>query len=309
MTIKDKREKNNILTKCLISRQIPVECKYVNNNITSTLLRILQNTIEGKCIEEGYIQKQSIKIVNYSSGLIKSNIIIFQVVFECFVYHLVEGVELSCIAKNITKAGIRAELDVEDNPVIIFVARDHHYINSSFNKVKEGDDILVKVIGQRYELNDINICIIAELIKINKSKKIETNIQSKSIMQSKDNVVLSKQSMTKVKSQSESKQDKDSQIKSIPEVESSSKVEDKVEDKEESQKIIQADSEPNIEIKIETKKDEPEKDEPEKVEPEKVEPEKDESQQEDGSKKPESTIVENVAPVKRKPGRPKKIKQ
>tara|TARA_Y100000591_G_C21846467_1_gene709007 strand:+ start:1734 stop:2564 length:831 start_codon:yes stop_codon:yes gene_type:complete len=275
MTIKDKREKNNILTKSLISRQIPVECKYINSNITDTLLKILQNTIEGKCIDEGYIQKQSIKIVNYSSGLIKSNIIIFQVVFECFVYHLVEGVELSCIAKNITKAGIRAELEVEDNPVIIFVARDHHYINSSFNKVKEGDDILVKVIGQRYELNDINICVIAELIKINKSKKIEGAILSKTSTPSKENIILSK------KSQPEDQSQQDVQ-KETP-----------VESQQDVQKKTQVESQPNIGVKIEPKIDGTQQE--------------DGTQQDDGSKKlVESSKIENATPVKRKPGRPRK---
>ena len=75
--------------------------------------------------------------------------------------------EITCVAKNITKAGIRAELNMDISPVVIFVARDHHYVSPLFNKVVEGDEIVVKIIGQRFELNDINICAIAELLKLN----------------------------------------------------------------------------------------------------------------------------------------------
>jgi hypothetical protein len=71
---------------------------------------------------------------------------------------------ITCIAKNITKAGIRAETSDLPSPVVIFVARDHHYSTPYFSDVKEMDEIVIKVIGQRYELNDKYISIIAELV-------------------------------------------------------------------------------------------------------------------------------------------------
>ena len=72
---------------------------------------------------------------------------------------------INCKATNITKAGIRAETPDEISPVVIFVARDHHYMSSYFTNVKEGEDIVVRVIGQRYELNDKYISVIAELVE------------------------------------------------------------------------------------------------------------------------------------------------
>ena len=72
----------------------------------------------------------------------------------------------NCVAKNITKAGIRAESSVENpTPIVVFVAKDHHYNDEYFSDVKEGDVIQVRVIGQRFELNDKYISIIGELIK------------------------------------------------------------------------------------------------------------------------------------------------
>ena len=78
----------------------------------------------------------------------------------------VEGMLIQCIAKNITKAGIRAESAEETpSPVVVFITRDHHYMIEYFSKVEEDDKILVRVIGQRFELNDKYISIIAELVE------------------------------------------------------------------------------------------------------------------------------------------------
>ena len=78
---------------------------------------------------------------------------------------------IACVAKNITKAGIRAESGDDPNPLVIFIARDHHNKMPYFSQVNEGDKIEIKVIGQRFELNDKYISIIAELIDPSKSEK------------------------------------------------------------------------------------------------------------------------------------------
>ena len=73
---------------------------------------------------------------------------------------------INCVAKNITKAGIRAESDTDvPSPIVVFIAKDHHYSAPHFAEVKEGDKLTVRVIGQRFELNDKYISIIGELIK------------------------------------------------------------------------------------------------------------------------------------------------
>jgi len=81
--------------------------------------------------------------------------------------HPVEGMKIECVSKTITKAGIHAEV-VDMNevvPVVVFIARDHHNTDKYFNTVKENMDIVIKVIGVRYELNDPYICVIGQLIE------------------------------------------------------------------------------------------------------------------------------------------------
>jgi hypothetical protein len=73
---------------------------------------------------------------------------------------------INCTAKNITKAGIKAESSSDvPSPIIVFVARDHHYNMEYFTTIKEGDKINIRVLGQRFELNDKFISVIGELIK------------------------------------------------------------------------------------------------------------------------------------------------
>ena len=48
---------------------------------------------------------------------------------------------------------------------MVFIARDHHIKSKYYSTIKENNLITVRVIGQRFELNDSYISIIAELIE------------------------------------------------------------------------------------------------------------------------------------------------
>jgi len=153
-----------LFSNALITKKIHVNIQNIGSNIKQTLEKMIAAEIEGKCIVEGFVKNRSTKIMTYSSGLIQGSSVTFEVVYECSICSPVEGMIIHCIAKNITKAGIRAETNDSPSPVVIFVARDHHYTTPYFSDVKENEDIVVKVIGQRYELNDKYISIIAELV-------------------------------------------------------------------------------------------------------------------------------------------------
>ena len=103
--------------------------------------------------------------------------VVFDISFECLICRPVEGMRILCKIDNITKAGIRASYYNQiESPVTIFIARDHYANNPLFLKLLEGDLINVKVIGTRFELNDKNIYIIAELLrKIKNKKKTQKN--------------------------------------------------------------------------------------------------------------------------------------
>ena len=149
----------NISTKRL---SVPIKC--VGSNIKGTLENILRSNIEGKCSIEGYVKQRSCNIITYSCGLVTGNLAIFTVVYECLVCNPSQGMRISCSVKNITNAGILAQVDdSEYSPVNIFIARDHHYNIPYFSELKEGDEIMIRVIGQRFELNDAFVSVLGEL--------------------------------------------------------------------------------------------------------------------------------------------------
>ena len=168
---KPRRRKGNkiqsIYSRCLITRKIVLPMNAIGKNLKETIEKNIQTQIEGKCVVEGYIKPNSSNIITYSSGLIEhGNNIVFEIVFECEVCFPVEGMLISCVAKNITKAGVRAESANDiPSPVVVFIARDHHYSVSQFANIQEGDKFTARVIGQRFELNDKYVSVIAEYIQ------------------------------------------------------------------------------------------------------------------------------------------------
>ena len=165
----------------LLTRKIHIPFNNVGKNIKDTLENVIKKQIEGKCNIEGFIKPNSIKVLTYSSGILVENTVMFEVVFECLVCCPVEGMLIKCNVKNMTQAGIRAIIINEEiSPIVVYVSRDHHYNNNYFNTIKENDDITIRVIGQRYELNDPQVSIMGQLVEPTEDKtKKNTTIKKK----------------------------------------------------------------------------------------------------------------------------------
>jgi len=157
----------SIYSRCLLTRKIVLPITFIGKNIDEVMEEYIQNNFEGRCIVEGYVKPNSSKIIRYSSGKIERGFnVVFEVVFECDICFPVEGMNIQCVVKNVVKAGIRAESATDvPSPVIVFVAKDHHFTSQQFSEIQVGDIITVKVIGQRFELNDKSVSIIGELVK------------------------------------------------------------------------------------------------------------------------------------------------
>lgn len=171
-------DNSHVYIRSLLTQKTVLKYDEVNSELFNILETKIKKLNEGKCIKEGYVKNNSVKLLTYSSGELFDNKILFECVFECLITNPVESTIIYCITKSITKVGVRAELIVDDeiSPYIIFIARDHHYNNESFSQIKENDIIQVRILGQRYELNDKFISIIAELISINNYSTLKNEL-------------------------------------------------------------------------------------------------------------------------------------
>jgi len=126
----------------------------------------INKTIGGKCIEEGYIKPNAIKIINISCGIINNFNIRYSVVYECLVCYPSEGMVINCKATSITTGGIKAVIQEyeHESPMIVFIARE--ISQGQINNISEGDVFNAKIIGVHFELNDTYVSILAKIVVI-----------------------------------------------------------------------------------------------------------------------------------------------
>jgi len=163
---KQKKQKNiDLYSDVLDTTKVVLKFKEINKDLKNIIEKKLKDKLEKKCNTNGYVKPHTLHVVNYSSGSLCGNNVEFTVVIQYKVCYPVEGMIVRAKVKNVTKAGIRAEISEKDEPtpLVIFIARDHHNNNDEFINIKENEFINAKIIGKRFELNDSYISVIAEL--------------------------------------------------------------------------------------------------------------------------------------------------
>lgn len=187
-----------VFHRSLLNMKVFLKITEVGTTLKQNLERKIIQKTEGKCIAEGYIRPNSVRVINYSSGNINGEYVEFQVSFECMVCYPVEGMIVNCTVKTITKAGIHAEVVVDDKfiPLTIFIARDHNYTNKYFSQITENMNVQVKIIGIRFELNDAYICAIATLVDPgNEKPRVRNTNKPKLVVADTDNIDLDLEEM------------------------------------------------------------------------------------------------------------------
>lgn len=169
---KKSRKGTSIYGTSMLSRDVMVPFKNIGKDLRPTLEKIIRSHYEGKCGPEGFIRPNSVRILSHTAGVVKAGQVLFSVAFECLLCNPVAGMLIRCTVKNVTKAGIRAEIEDGVSPVVVYVARDHHYMSPAMANLEENDMITVRVIGQRFELNDKYISVIGQLIENKDRTKI-----------------------------------------------------------------------------------------------------------------------------------------
>ena len=162
-------------TKSLLQNKVYLTINEIGSNNEKNIERKIANKMEGKCSSDaGYIIPNSVQLVSYSVGKIEKEDIEHHVSFTCNVCLPIEGMEMKCVVKSITKPGIKAEYiheytndenDVVKLPIITcYIVRDDNYENPEFEKVDTNMTILVRITGSSFELNDTSITTTADLI-------------------------------------------------------------------------------------------------------------------------------------------------
>lgn len=178
----------------ILRKKIVLDAKYLNSKVDEYILSFLKNRLEGKCIHDGYVKPDSVRILRRSVGmLIGSRFtgdITYEIAYSAEVCNPVEGNIYECKVKKINnKSGIMASL----GPLMISVGKQFHEDNLEiFDTLKVGDTIKVIVLGKTFALNDKEIKVVGKLyIPESRNKKNKKNTTTTNLVQN-----VSKRSMT-----------------------------------------------------------------------------------------------------------------
>lgn len=153
-----------IYLQSVVCTRVPLAITELGKNVASIIRQKLISSVEGRCMEQGYVKPNSVQLLTYSTGLVHGADIYYDVSYQCLICRPTEGMLIrGCLVKNVTKAGIRALLSEEQSPVIVYVSRDHLTGDTTLSNIEPGDVITVRVIGQRYELGDKAVSVVGQL--------------------------------------------------------------------------------------------------------------------------------------------------
>ena len=159
---------DNLFIRTTVNKSISIEPKYINEQINDYLLKKLKTKLEGKCLKNGYIKKDSMKILKRSIGSVMTSQfngnVLYNVLMSVELCNPLEGAVIEVQVKNINKMGILCGVpDDDDSPLHILLAKQHHIENETFNNLSVNDIVKCKILGKRYEFGDSQISIIAIL--------------------------------------------------------------------------------------------------------------------------------------------------
>jgi hypothetical protein len=144
-----------------LKRDVHVESKYITKNINTSLLAQLKHRFEGMCGPEGYIQRDSITIVEHSLGrmnLIKGGLD-YSVRFQADICMPHPGQVFRAPVALKSKIGIHIDLQ----PMKVLLPRDLHIGNGDFEDVVERQEVEFEVIGAKFQPRDSDIVVLAKL--------------------------------------------------------------------------------------------------------------------------------------------------
>ncbi len=168
-------ENTNIYFRSILRKKIIVDAKYLNERIDDYIHEYLKNKMEGKCIDEGYVKPESVRIIKRSAGVLLGSRftgdITYEVAYTADLCNPYEGNIYDCKVKFKTKAGIMGY----NGPLSFIVGKQFHENEiDAFESIKVGDMIRVYVLGKSFSVNDKEIQVVGKIhgIENKKNKKI-----------------------------------------------------------------------------------------------------------------------------------------
>ena len=144
-----------------LKMSVRIEARYLQKNMQASILAELRKSFEGQCSTEGYIQPNSITIINYSLGradMLGNTLYLVDFQADVCLPHI--GQHFNAPVTLRTKVGIHAETP----PIKVLIPRDLHIGNTEFESVKIDEMIEFEVMGIEFKQKDTEIIVLGKLL-------------------------------------------------------------------------------------------------------------------------------------------------
>lgn len=172
---------DNIYFEKIIKKKILLNFNEINQDIDTNILNKIKNLYENVCIEDGFIKKDSIEIIDRSNGYINQtnllNNIIFNILFKCQICNPKKNMTCQCKIVEVIKPGFIAEY----YPLSVIVPINLHNNKNLFKKYKENDTITIKILDSKFIKNESEIQVVGILIEDSTKKIIQINNEDTSL--------------------------------------------------------------------------------------------------------------------------------
>ena len=155
----------------LLTTSINVEMKNIKGDINELLYKLLKIKYEGVCNKDGYIQKNSLQIMNRSIGEVKTinntSYIVYEITYKANIYSPMKGTKLDITINSITKMGLIGFLKdkdddtIENSPFIIIVPKEY-FKDDNIDDYKINSELKVQIEDSRIKYMSKNIQIVAK---------------------------------------------------------------------------------------------------------------------------------------------------
>ncbi len=151
----------------VLGANVQLQPNHINTlNIDDVILQLHRNKVEtrGKCISEGYIKPDSIRVVGKGLGCMENHnfngAIDYHIKYVADICNPKPGQIMECIIDTINETSTLCYIgDVLTSPVEIYLFRDHYVGNAEYASLQVGDKIFVQVLNSQHDFGDDKILV------------------------------------------------------------------------------------------------------------------------------------------------------
>jgi DNA-directed RNA polymerase subunit E'/Rpb7 len=184
-TSADKQRFANLYQLGTAKSRIHIHPKDLTSDLNGAILAQIRAKVEGICNRDGYVKKGSVSVIKRSVGMASSNesngYVSFDVFYQVSICHPVANELYLCQIKTRNKLGFHVVPRYEDitnvlphetdNPLVIIIPKQH--VDAALLETLDaGDNVVVRIIGSRFDLGDDKISVVGTI-----TDKIKTPIE------------------------------------------------------------------------------------------------------------------------------------